>query len=94
MGGDVASIHSEFENEFITGLPGIRSSSLWIGIHFLQNKNNATQLNCINSDKSKCDYGLYTELEDPNRQNYPWLVLPPLLNDTIGNYTCKKYIFK
>ena len=66
-------------------MPGTNGSALWLGIHFLPDKNNASAVDCIWSDKTNCDFGLYTSEDDPNRQNYPWLALgPPLLNDTNG----------
>ncbi|KAF7631190.1 C-type lectin domain-containing protein [Meloidogyne graminicola] len=83
IGGNVVSIHSQDENDFVAQLPGTASSALWIGYHVLQN--NDSSLTCLWTDKSNSAYGNYTSVDDPNRQNNPWLALDPVLTDPYGD---------
>uniref|UniRef100_A0A1I8BD20 C-type lectin domain-containing protein n=1 Tax=Meloidogyne hapla TaxID=6305 RepID=A0A1I8BD20_MELHA len=74
---DIVSIHSREENEFVYGLIGTSGVNLFIG---MQQKLKQSPV-CSWPDQSPCDFGNFQGLNDPRRQQYPWVRNPSISTD-------------
>ncbi|KAF7631187.1 C-type lectin domain-containing protein [Meloidogyne graminicola] len=82
LGSDIASIHSQSENEFVYSIVPSGGLNLFIGMHQkLTDNAESSVLNCSWSDATACDFGNFNGEDDPARQQYPWIKNPTSTTD-------------